>query len=1006
MNGAGKTLTLDQNLVISNALNLNGANGGYINPQTNAVVIGGAGVVNGGSAISYVITNGGGRLAKLNIGTNPFTFTIGTSASYAPVTFDDVNNTTDSVSANVVSRLSSLAFTPIALPTSVQGFANFQWFINEGVAGGSNARLTFGWPTTGITNGPLDVNGAIMSFNGGAWNRTSSPFNGSSLGADGFSSFTSFAVVKDPSEVLINVSVSDTALCQNEQVTVSINTSDDLDPTNVFTVQLSNALGEFTAPVVLGTLTRNTSGTLVVTIPATQATGTGYKIRVLASSPFTVSELTVPTISINVVPTTPVVVTGGPVNFCLGENVVLTAPAGFAGYRWSDGTTTQAITVTRTGSFRVAVTSLEGCTSDSSIAVVTGVTDPGAAPVVTVTGSTTICPGDSVVLAGPAGATYIWSTGATSQSIVVRTAGDYTLRTIVGTCTTAASNIVSVTPAVIPTAPAITIVGGRPTTFCSGDSVQLEGPDGAAAYIWSTGAVSQRITLLSSNAGVTLRVKLTATGCTSDVSVPVPVTVNQIPDQPTITLSTDSIVCFGGSATLQGPAGAATYIWNGPAALPNAETVDATVSGFYTLTVVNASGCSSLVSARVSVRVVPLPAQPVITNTRPLAFCEGDFTTLQGPAGATTYAWSNGGTTQSIDVNLGGNITLVVTNANGCESPVSAPVTVTVAPTPTAPIITAVRPLTFCVGDSTILDAPTGFTTYEWSNGETTQRIVVKTTSAITLRVTNAQGCQSPVSVISNVLANTPTQATITPSGNATLCDGDSLVLTASAGNTFLWSSGQTTQTIRTTVGGTFSVIVTDANGCVSTSLPTIVTVVAPPVVTSDVDTIRTSAGKGRDVRIFVSPAGNYTFSWSPSFGVSDPNGQNVTISAEQPDNYTVTVTNTASGCVGTKTIRVIVSKEVYVPNMFSPNGDGVNDVLKVYGYGITTLKLRIYDRFGRTVFENSKVDFIQNTGWDGKDGDKELPSDTYFYSISGTLESGEPVKVNGKNNGSIFLNR
>ena len=440
--------------------------------------------------------------------------------------------------------------------------------------------------------------------------------------------------------------------------------------------------------------------------------------------------------------------------------------------------------------------------------------------------------------------------------------------------------------------------------------------------------------------------------------------------------------------------------------MPNTETVDATVSGFYTLRVVNASGCSSLASAPISVRVVPLPAQPVITNTRPLSFCEGDFTTLQGPVGASTYVWSNGGTTQSIDVNLTSNITLVVTNANGCESPVSAPVAVVVAPTPTAPTVTPVRPLTFCVGDSTILDGPTGFTTYLWSNGETTQRIVVKTTSAITLRVTNAQGCQSPESVIANVLASTPTQATITPNGNAFLCDGDSLTLTASAGNTFLWSNGQTTSTIKTTVGGTFSVIITDANGCVSTSLPTTVTVVAPPVVTSNIDTIRSATGKGTDVRITVAPAGNYTFSWSPSFGVSDPTAQNVTISAEQPDNYTVTVTNTASGCVGTKTIRVIVSKEVYVPNMFSPNGDGVNDALKVYGYGITSLKLRIYDRFGRTVFENSKVDFIQNTGWDGKSEGKDLPSDTYFYSISGTLENGDAVKVNSKNNGSIFLNR
>jgi gliding motility-associated-like protein len=1011
MNGANKTLTLNQNLVISNALNLNGANGGYINPLTNAVVLGGSAVVNGGSAISYVIADGGGRLAKLNIGSNPFTFAIGTSgplASYAPVTFDDVNNTNDSISASVVSRTSITQFTPQILPSSVQGFANFQWFINEGVVGGSNARLTFGWQANRVTNGPLNVDGAILNFGAGAWNRTDAAFNGNSLGADGYTSFTSFAVVKDPSEVLINVSVSDTVLCQNEQVTVTINVSRDLDPTNVFTVQLSNALGEFTAPVVLGTLTSITSGSVIVTIPASQIAGEGYKIRVLASSPFTVSELTVPSLSINGTPATPVVVASGPINFCIGDNVTLTAPAGPGlTYRWSDGSTTQAITVNRAASFRVAVTSAAGCTSDSSIAVVTGVTDPGPAPVVTVTGSTIICIGDSVILEGPAGATYIWSTGATTRRIVARTAGDYSLRTIVGTCTTAASNLVTVTPAVVPAAPAITIVNGRPTTFCTGDSVQLEGPAAATSYIWSTGATTQRITLTSSNAGVTLRVKLAADGCTSDVSVAVPVTVNPIPDQPVITVTTDSVFCQGSSATLQGPTGAATYLWSGPAALPSAETVDATVSGFYTLRVVNASGCTSLVSSSVSVRAVPLPAQPLINNTRPLTFCEGDFTTLQGPVGATRYIWSNGASTQSIDVNSAATITLVVTNAEGCESPVSAPVAVVVNPTPTAPTISAIRPLSFCVGDSTILEGPAGAGAYQWSNGETTQRIVVKTTSAITLRITNALGCQSPESVIANVLANTVTQATITTStGNNFVCEGGTLDLTASAGATFLWSNGATTQATTINAGGTFSVVVTDVNGCVSTSLPLTIIASPAPILTATEDTFRIAANTDRTVTVSASPAGNYSYLWTPAFGIDNPTSGTVNINTDQTQNYTVTVTNNTSGCSATIPILVIVSKEVYVPNMFSPNDDKVNDRLLVYGYGVRTLKLRIYDRFGRTVFESSDVPFIQNVGWDGKSDGKDLPSDTYFYSISGTLENGDAIKVLGKNNGSIFLNR
>jgi gliding motility-associated-like protein len=69
-------------------------------------------------------------------------------------------------------------------------------------------------------------------------------------------------------------------------------------------------------------------------------------------------------------------------------------------------------------------------------------------------------------------------------------------------------------------------------------------------------------------------------------------------------------------------------------------------------------------------------------------------------------------------------------------------------------------------------------------------------------------------------------------------------------------------------------------------------------------------------------------------------------------------------------------------------------------------LKLRIYDRYGRTVFESSNAEYIQNTGWDGTDGGNKLPSDNYFFAISGKLENGQDIKIDGKNNGSIFLNR
>jgi len=1026
MNGANKVLSLNQNLILTSALNLNGANGGFINPLTNSVVIGNGAALNGGSPISYVITNANAFLVKRSIGSSPFKFAIGTGTNYAPVTFNDANNTNDSISAYVLPRATLASFTPTPLPSTVQSFAGFQWFVSEGTAGGSNAALSFEWPTSAVVNPPMNTNGQVLNYNGTSWSRTTGTFIGNTISTSGYSNFTSFAVVKDPVQITIDASVDDTLLCEGDNVTVTITPSDILDPGNVFTVQLSDASGSFATPRVLGTLNSSVAGNVLVTIPAgviAGLPGTGFKIRVVSSAPIVLGNPIIPTITINPLPVTPIVTNTLPLAFCLGDSTVLFAPGGFANYRWSNGATTQTITVKTSGSFYVIVANANGCVSDTSAIVSTVVTDPGIAPVVTVTGSQIICPGDSVVLSGPASGNYVWSTGATTQRIVVRTAGTYYLRLQVGACLTDTSNIVAVTNAPVPTTPVIIVQGGRPTTFCSGDSVILEGPAGGVEYRWSTGANTQRITIFSSNPGITLQVRFAVGACISDTSVAVPVTVNQTPDQPAITYTnSDSVSCVGAPVVIEGPAGYASYLWSGPTTLPNTQQVDVIPTGpgrtAYTLRVVSAAGCTSLVSRSVGIIAIPPPANVSLNNLRPLTFCEGDSTILEGDAGIASYEWTINGvpgpTTQRIVVKIPAVVTLRVSNAEGCFSVPTNPVTVTVNAVPGLPTITSsTGSFSFCQGSTITLSGPAGLATYKWLSASdvvlsTTQNLDVSTAGNVKLIVTNALGCSSDTAS-ANIIVNTIQQVTVIPAGNAIVCSGGTITLSADgfpANARFVWApNGETTPSITVGSAGAFSVTVTDANGCSSTSAVTNVTVSTPPTVTISPDTFRIAAGKEVPVTVGVSPAGNYTYQWAPTFGVSDPNAASVTITASEPTDYTVTVTDIGN-CSNSKTIRIIATKELFVPNMFSPNGDGINDVLKVYGYGVVSLKLRIYDRYGRTVFESSNAEYIQNTGWDGTDGGNKLPSDNYFFAISGKLENGQDIKIDGKNNGSIFLNR
>jgi hypothetical protein len=177
--------------------------------------------------------------------------------------------------------------------------------------------------------------------------------------------------------------------------------------------------------------------------------------------------------------------------------------------------------------------------------------------------------------------------------------------------------------------------------------------------------------------------------------------------------------------------------------------------------------------------------------------------------------WSNGATTQSIIVNNSGNYTVQVTNASGCQSAASPAVNVTVNPLPAAPVITASGPVTFCQGGSVTLTSSTG-SSYLWSNGATTQSITVSNSGNYTVQVTNASGCQGAASSAVGVTVNPLPQApTITQSGNT-------LSSNAASGNQWYFNgtviAGATNQSYTYSTGGNYSVKVTNASGCSSSS--------------------------------------------------------------------------------------------------------------------------------------------------------------------------------------------
>jgi gliding motility-associated-like protein len=433
----------------------------------------------------------------------------------------------------------------------------------------------------------------------------------------------------------------------------------------------------------------------------------------------------------------------------------------------------------------------------------------GTTATITAGGATTFCAGGSVTLTANSGANYLWSNGAQTQAITVTAGGSYyvTVSNASGCSATSTATAVTVNP--LPTA---TIVANGPTTFCQGGSVTLTAGAGAS-YLWSNNATTQSITVSATG---TYTVTLTnASGCTA-TSLPIAVTTFATPVA-TITAVGSTTFCQGGNVILAANAGQGySYQWNNNT---NDQSLTVTSSGSYTVTVTDANGCSAVSSPT----VVTVNANPVATITASGAttFCQGGTVTLTAGTG-TSYLWSNNATTQSITASTTGTFTVTVANANGCTS-VSAPLTVTVNQLPLA-TVTANGPTTFCQGGSVTLVSTPG-SSYLWSgNNAITQSNTVSTSGTYTVTVTNSDGC-SATSPGVLVTVNSATVPTITASGSTTICQGTNVLLTASAGTAYAWSTGETSQSILASTAGPHTVTVTNANGCTATSAATTIIV-------------------------------------------------------------------------------------------------------------------------------------------------------------------------------------
>ncbi|MFT5777291.1 MAG: hypothetical protein ACI837_000222 [Crocinitomicaceae bacterium] len=365
------------------------------------------------------------------------------------------------------------------------------------------------------------------------------------------------------------------------------------------------------------------------------------------------------------------------ISICPGGTIAVTASGGTT-YQWFDGATpiggTPSINVTpgTTTQYTCLVTNGVGCQSTVYVTVTLFVSP--VAPVITASGSTTICAGTSVDLTSSYPTSNVWSTSELSSTITVSTAGPYTVTYTDGNgCT----NISLVTTIIVNAAPTISAGTITDPTTCgtATGSIQVSGT--------GTGDVSWTGTASGSASSVPLPYVITGlaagaynitftdgNGCVSNllaqgINDPTP------PVTPTITQSGAITFCVGGSVDL-------TSSYASGNAWTNSEvtqTITVTTSGSYSVTYTDPSGCSST-SLPVVVTVNALPAAPIITPSGPTTFCEGGTVQLTSSQGSGNV-WSTAESTQDIDVTTTGSFTVTYTDGNGCSA-TSAAIVVTV----------------------------------------------------------------------------------------------------------------------------------------------------------------------------------------------------------------------------------------------------------------------------------------------------------------------------------------
>ena len=661
---------------------------------------------------------------------------------------------------------------------------------------------------------------------------------------------------------------------------------------------------------------------------------------------------------------------------CSGTSTTLTAN-GATTYTWnpSTGLSSANGTVVTANPAATTVYTLTGsngiCNATPLTVTVTVITTPTLA-----VNSATMCAGGTVTLTATGATNYTWtpatSLSSTNGSIVTANPAGSMIYTVTGNIAGCLGSSATSTVTVFSN-PVISV---NSQSICPSGTATLTA-SGAANYTWSPSATLSSATgnVVTATPGTTTIYTVIGISGACPVT-PATATVTIVPN-PVITVNS-STICSTGTATLTAN-GATNYSWSPNTGLSsttgNMVTANPSATTVYTITGNN--GACNATPVNATVTVIQLPNLSVSSTS----LCASGSVILT-VSGAGNYIWAPSASLSSstgsvVTANpLTTTIFTVTGFINTCS--VIATSTLTVVPVNSAAfnylssnycIASAANPLPTITGvtGGTFSALPAGLTI---NNTTGLVDLISSTQNSYTINYTTGGVCGETQSF---VLTINPTPSLSVNS--STICAGENATLIANpstGGGSFTWLPGNKTGASITTspAGNTTYTVAYSLNGC-AVSETAAITVKAQP--TGTITPSSTYVLDGDEVTL-TATGGDYYLWNEGSFGSI------IKVKPGEITDYCVTVSNN-NGCKSSTCIKIDISKEstLYVPNVFTPNGDLLNDQFQIPTTNMIEFNIKIFDRWGALLFESNSVD----TSWDGTYKGKEVAADVYVYAIT-----------------------